>query len=310
MMRRILVPLAFALSLGAMAPAEGDLALVDLTEDFAAIWDKTQALDDPARAAAFKGEFATKLPGFYDHRRIKVNEALYDTHLLKALKAYPAQRDAIAGVSRKFSTLLAPARTSFEAQFGSMRGYPPIYLVNSLGEFDGATRELPEGTRLVFGADVIARVHGDGKIQPFFHHELFHLMHNRTFPECDQIWCGLWAEGLATHVARTLNPDASDAELLLTLPEPIRPAVDASRDHAICAITARLDSTDPKDYRAIFSNGRLDARLPPRFGYYVGLLVAEELGRTRDLKQLAALDHAAVRPLIERTLRTMGTCAA
>jgi hypothetical protein len=30
-------------------------------------------------------------------------------------------------------------------------GYPPVYLVHSFGEFDGGTRSLPQGTRLMFG---------------------------------------------------------------------------------------------------------------------------------------------------------------
>ncbi|SMF61837.1 hypothetical protein [Allosphingosinicella indica] len=308
MIRRTLLALGLSLTLSAAAPVASDLAFVDLTDDFAKTWDATQALDDAARVTAFKQAFAAKLPGFYDHRRIKVDEALYDKHLLKALKAYPENRDAIAKVSAQFASSIAPALASFEAEFGPMRGYPPVYLVNSLGEFDGGTRNLPEGVRLLFGADMLAKLHGDDSIQPFFHHELFHLLHTRTFPECDQMWCALWAEGLAVHVAKTLNPGADDAALLLTQPEPIRAAVDANRTHAVCAVLTRLDSTDPKDYRALFSSGRLDDRLPPRFGYYVGLLVAQDLGRTRDLKQLAVMDAATVRPLLERSLKAMGDC--
>ena len=56
------------------------------------------------------------------------------------------------------------------------------------------------------------------------HHELFHLYHSRAFEGCDAVWCGLWREGLAVHVAAELNPGASDAELVLTMPVPLRAA--------------------------------------------------------------------------------------
>ena len=53
----------------------------------------------------------------------------------------------------------------------------------------------------------------------------------------------------------------------------------------------------------------LSANLPVRFGYYVGLLVAQDLGRTRSLQQLAALKPAEARPLVEQSLRGMADCA-
>ena len=82
----------------------------------------------------------------------------YKQRLLVQLKAFPDQRAGIEDVSRRFSAMLAPALTSFEARFGPMTGYPPIYLVHSLGEFDGGTRDPPGGSRLPFGADMIARI--------------------------------------------------------------------------------------------------------------------------------------------------------
>jgi hypothetical protein len=191
-----------------------------------------------------------------------------------------------------------------------MTGYPPVYLVNSLGEFDGGTRELGGRPVLLFGADVIARLHMAHDIQPFFHHELFHLYHQRHFPECPQVWCGLWTEGLAVYVAKSLNPKATDEELLLTQPEPLRPAIDKNRDLAVCAVVAQLDSQDEKVMGALFSDGRIRPELPPRFGYYVGYLAAGEMGRSHSLKQLAAMKPAQVRPALEAALRRLATCPA
>jgi hypothetical protein len=314
MKQRLLAAALAAFTLASCATTaphkDGKLELVDLTDDFARIYDRDVSLPDPERVARFKQEFATLLPGFYDEKRLEAPKEKYDAHVLKHLKGFPEKRAGVERVSRDFGSLLEPAQRSFERAFGPMIGYPPVYLIYSMNEFDGGTRDLPEGTRLLFGADVIDRIYKNIPVQPFFHHELFHLMHARTFKECDQLWCALWTEGLATYVSAELNPGSDDAVLLLTSPRPLRPAVEANRTEAICAVVARLGSTASEDYKPLFMGGTdgLTPNLPPRFGYYVGYLVAQDLGRTRSLKELAALGHTEARPLIEQSLRRMAVC--
>lgn len=311
MISRWLILAAAPLLLGTKAPAAdaGTLRLIDLTDDFARAWDRTAELPDAERVTAFKATFAKLLPGFYDHERMGLaTSERYDAHLLAALKAYPEKRAGISQTSDRFAALFAPALASFEKQFGPMTGYPPIYLVHSLNEFDGGTRDLPEGNRLLFGADVIHKNYQAISAQPFFHHELFHLMHGRTFPECAPVWCALWTEGLAVYVATKLNPQATDDELLLNWPQPLRAAVDADRAAAVCDMRKRLGSTEPKDYRVLFSNGKSEGGLPSRYGYYLGYLVAAEAGRGRSLDELAALKAPEVQPIVEATLADMAAC--
>jgi len=308
--RLALCLIAAALSVPTSAQAPDELKLVDYTDEFARVWDATAKLPDAERATRFKAEFAKILPGFYDHKRMGGStEAQYDQRLLKGLKEYPERRAGIARISKDFGQSIAPARASFERAFGPMRGYPEAYLVNSLGEFDGGTRDLGGVSHLMFGADMIDKLYKTTPIEPFFHHELFHLYHGRTFDECDAIWCSLWAEGLAVYVAATLNPGANDASLLLTFPVPLREAVEKDRRGATCSVVARLDSTKSEDYPPLFQ-GRPNpgGDFPPRYGYFVGYLVAQDIGRTRSLKELAALKAAEVRPLIEASLRRMADC--
>ena len=144
---------------------------------------------------------------------------------------------------------------------------------------------------------------------PFFHHELFHLLHHRTFKGCEQLWCNLWTEGLAVYVASRLNPSADDRALLLNSPVPLRPLVESHKQEAVCAVRALLVSAEPKDYAPLFLGGKaFSAELPARFGYYVGYLVAKDLGRTRSLRQLAALRNEEVKTLVMASLDRMATC--
>ena len=312
---RPLLNVAAAIGIAAMSAAafgqqkSSELELIDYTDDFARIHDRDASLADAERVKRFKAEFARLLPGFYSHERAGAPVEKYDAFLLNAIKRFPERRAGIARVSAQFRGLLAPAQTSFEAEFGPMTGFPPVLLIHSLGEFDGGTRSLTGGTRLMFGADMIDEIYKTTPIQPFFHHELFHLLHHRTF-DCELIWCSLWTEGLATYVAAQLNPGASDAALLLTWPEPLRPAVEARWSDAICYVRVRLTSQESKDFRALFSGGKLDegTPLPSRFGDYVGYLVAQDLGQTRSLKQLASLSPEQARPLIEASLAKMDRC--
>ncbi|GIL39102.1 hypothetical protein [Roseiterribacter gracilis] len=188
----------------------------------------------------------------------------------------------------------------------------PTYLIHSLGEMDGGTRNIRGRTLFVFGADVMARVHdGFNSERPFFHHELFHVYHTPKYESCDAVWCSLWTEGLAVLVAKRLNPDATDAELLLTCPRPLRAAFDANRKEAVCAIQARFNSEKGEDYRPLFNNPKdaaISPRLPGRFAYYVGYLVAQQAEKTHSLQQLAALTPEQAKPVVKRALDSLGNC--
>lgn len=302
--------MAAALWLAAAAPPADTIRLVDLTDEFDVFWERSQGLAPPERAAMLRTEFAALLPGFYDPARFNLPDAaVYDIRIGALLQNYPAQRDGVREVSRRFAASFAPARRSFEAEFGPFTRPQTVYLVYSFGEMDGGTRQLPGGLFLIFGADMIARLHLSHRIQPFFHHELFHLRHADRFADCGEtVWCDLWQEGLATYVAARLTPGATDAELLLEVPEPIRAPVEANRAEAVCAVRARLDSGERADRQALFTFRRMNERLPPRFGYYIGYLVAAELGRTRSLRQLAGLRPARVRPLIDEALGRLAAC--
>jgi hypothetical protein len=308
-----LLALALAL-LTAAAPVQpqpktGTLTLVDLTDEFDGFWQSGQRLYEAARVPIFLEQMNPLLPGFYAPRG-GMDDARYALHVGQALAAYPQQREGVREVSRRFSALFTPALRSFERSLGPFREPQRIFLVHSLGEMDGGTRELARGVTLIFGADMIARYHLGHDIRPFFHHELFHLRHFTTFRECGAVWCSLWSEGLATYAARQLNPNATEAELLLTIPEPIPAQVEAYRAEAVCAVVSRFNSASPDDMRALFSFRRLNERLPPRFGYYVGYLAAAELGRTHALRDLAAMTNDEVRPELERVLRRMAACPA
>lgn len=278
--------------------------LVDLSGDFVRFYDATQGQNDADRLAAFYRDVAPRFPQFYDPARTDAGRM--DQRVLGSIRQFPDIRARYLTASAQFSAAMDPAFTSFARAFPDMQPIGDVYLVHSLGEMDGGTRDFHDQTYFIFGADVMARVHaGFSSEQPFFHHELFHRYHARFFGDCEPVWCGLWQEGLAVYVAAQLNPGASDGELLLNSPQPIRAPVDANRALAFCAVKARLDSTEQSDYSQLFQGQAHVEGLPPRFAYYVGYLVAREAGRTHTLQQLAHMPASEVRPLIQQALTTL-----
>jgi len=289
------------------APEPPFYNLIDLTDDYAAFFDRTQGMESSARVAAFKTEFTPLFPGFYEPDENSTQEQL-DLSIARSFEQFPEIRERYMATREAFAGDMAAAQAAHVAAFPDAQPVGDIYFVHSLGRMDGGTRTYGDRTFFIFGADVMARIHAPGQARAFFNHEIFHFYHHVYFPECEAVWCALWAEGLAVYVASELNPGASDAALLLTMPRPIRPEVDANLTHAVCEVTRRLDSESIEDYRPLFFGNGEPEGLPPRFAYYVGYLVARDAGRTRSLQQLAQMDAISARPVIDAALASLAEC--
>jgi hypothetical protein len=283
----------------------------DLTADFSRFVDATSGMEGAARIEAFKSTMDALLPGFYVPR-FGITPERYDTRIARALADFTKLRPKYESVQRDFPAAFEAGIRHFRREFPGFTPDVPVYLLHSLGEMDGGTRELNGRTYLIFGADVIAQIHERRDLAPFLDHELFHVEHHQHFPDCEQVWCPLWAEGLATYAAKAMNPGADDRQLLLTFPKPIRAAVDATWPRALCVTRAKVFSTAPADMDALFVGGADAQGFPDRFGYYVGLRIAEEAGSRFKLPALAEMPpeqaKATLTSAIDRLIEKAGGC--
>jgi len=277
---------AFLSDLSAKGAETKRAPYTDLTAKFSQFVDSTSGMDEAPRVAQFRTQMDPLLPGFYTPRDGTTPER-FDARVARALKEFPELRPRYEQVQRDFPKAFEAGIQHFRKALPGFKPNVPVYLLHSLGEMDGGIRQLGGKNYLIFGADVLARMHDSHTLTPFLDHELFHVEHAKQFPECAQVWCALWAEGLATYAAKVMNPGADDRQLLLTSPAPIRAAVDASWPKAACFTRAKLDSED--EVNTLFTGGPEGGELPRRFGYYVGLRVAEELGAEHSLAQLTGM---------------------
>ncbi len=298
-----------AFACAAATPSEPPpLAVVDIANDYVAFWDATQSLPTPERVARFKRDVAPKFPAFYGIARHggRITQERQDARIANAIESFGPMRDAYRAKAASFAQDVAAAMPAFVAAFPDFKPDVTVYVLHSLGEMDGGTRTL-DGTRyLVFGVDGMVRYHSGAREAAFFHHELFHVHHATHFGDCDAVWCGLWQEGLAVHVAYELNPGATPSELLLDLPPGLVPDTERQLAASLAQLNGVLDSTDHRHVSGLFSGGAGDGTgLPARRGYYLGLLVAREVAKGRDLDALARLSVPQAQPLVAEAVKSL-----
>ena len=244
----------------------------DFADDWLAFHDATEGLPMAQRTAAFDRDVATKFPGFFRDR--------YQTAEDKA-----ASKPASSGASMHSTTCampLSPGMTHSPAHSArmsraSLKSFPISRTQCRSPLSIRLARWMAERARSVTGNGSssgsmpwcnITRPESDGRA--FFAHELFHVYHGDHLGACDAVWCSLWSEGLATHVAATLNPDATEQDLLLNIPAEMSTGVRAAPGAVARDLLRVFDSEDPADYSPRFTSRKDASGLPPRRGYYLG----------------------------------------
>jgi len=270
---------------------------VDLATPFKQAALEAAGQSQESRVATVRDRINAVLPGIYRH------DASTDQLIADALAQLPTKQAAYDRAIAEFPAALNGAVEHFRKTFPQFKSPIPIYLYHSLGLRDGGSDYLETGKRhvMLFGADMIAEYHSDDSLQPFLAHELFHLEHGRNFSDCDQFWCTIWQEGLAVDAAAMMTPHATDRQLLLDTPLPIRPKTNARWKDALCFAAAHFDDTNGTAIvRALQMGGNPPNGLPDRFGYYVGFRIAQATNLT--VPQLSRLNNKAARPVVRAAL--------
>jgi hypothetical protein len=290
------------------APVAASADFTSHTAAFTAFVDETAAMPEAERVRLFRTRFNALFPGFYQPNGR--TEAQYDASVAAALNAFPAIREKYTAASDAFAQAFTTGQTRFRKTFPDYKLNMPVYLVHSLSQMDGGSRTINGRNVMIFGADMIAKIHDETTIAPFLDHELFHLYHATWFPDCDALWCSLWQEGMAVYVASRMNPGASERQLLLDIPEPLPAAVNPRLGAAMCLARAKFDATGEAEYAPFFFGRPSKGPFPARFGYYLGYLLAQKIGTTMSLTAMAHMPPAKVRPLLEKALAGYGACPA
>lgn len=286
-----------------------DAPVRNIAGDFARTWDATRDLPMPERVAAFKHDVASRYPEFYAASR-SGGEANFDARIAREIEQFGNIRTVYLDQVKTFGDAMPRHVASFRAAFPDFRLTTPTWLLHSLHEMDGGTRDFEGHTDLIFGADMMATLHARDDLTPLFHHELFHVYHEPRF-SCgtEAVWKNLWEEGLAVYVSQVLNPKATRSELLLDFPHGMPEATEARLAAAWTHLESVLENTDRGLYGELFSTAKSGNPLPPRRGYYLGYLVAREAGKSHDVGTLAHMNCEQVHALVSRIVHQQPAAA-
>jgi hypothetical protein len=310
--RTLTLGLLLLLSLPALATPKPTYTVKDLTPTFWRFWDKARGKPEAEQLRLLREHVVATHPDVYTAEVLTLDPSRpLDEELARRWPRFLSFAGKHLDSARTLSASLKKDLPHYEARF--RRTFPDlaytgeVYFLASLGAFDGGTREVKGRTALLFGVDVIAAIYGEkADLESFFDHELFHIYHQQ-FPDPeleDTVARALWKEGLATYVAAALNPETPES-VLFGLPADMPGQARATLPKLAAELRARLDSKSPEDYKTFFLGHSQRTDIPARSGYYVGYLVARELGRTHSLPELARLRGPPLREAIESVLRQL-----
>lgn len=199
-------------------------------------------------------------------------------------------------------------RLGFQQQFPDMPWSGDIYLMASAGCFNGRSQMISGRQALLLGLDDIVGLHKTN-LPVLLDHGLFHRYHHSFFafePERDEpMWVRLWAEGMATYVSRSLNPSASNWELLWMTDEKVA-LLQGNLSQFSASFLRSFNSTSKADADNYFNlDDSNDPRIPGHTGYYLGMRLAELLNRQYSLKTMAHWDRAEAEPHIHQALEQL-----
>lgn len=307
---------ALATFLGlAAAPAQAAICHTqNLMPEFLTFQAQTDGMAADARADLFVKAIAERHPDYY------TSEEFGDAARLRksALRFFDPSRPIVLGgfgplteahlreVAQQVMPAFDKAQADFAKTFADFRCDADVAFGISLLHFDGHGYNDKSGReKMRFGIDMIALLHEPQDMPAFFAHELFHIYHAQALgvhPEDDdRTWWAMWEEGLATYVSRQMNAPQTEQQVLWIPPDLVaqmeKPGV---MKETAKQMLADFDTTE--HYRNWFTVGHSAPGLPARAGYFMGLRMAEELGQTRSLQQLAHLKPSEVEPMAKAFL--------
>lgn len=273
---------------------------VNLMPAFFSSQARTASLDE--RIARFKDRVLYPNGAVYNMGYV----ALDDPHIAWYLRSVSSKLPNIERTASLIERTLPADVSSFEAAFPKFKPQTvSVYLMPSMGSFDGMTKDVNGKHALLIGVDAFSSENLPVGI--FMDHELFHIYHHAINPtffvtssenDLNQfgLYRQLWAEGLATYVSQKLNSGATDSQALAST-DLANLSTEDSRKLA-CLVSDNLDSTESGYAALLFDVSEHPKGLPSRGGYYVGYLIARELSRTYSLSALAELNGDALHSAI------------
>ena len=303
--RRLLLISLLSLQWLVPASATTSCTVVDLMPSF---W---QALVGKDSAAQMRTAVIDPHPELYNDNYVRLPTAAKWVEKLAHEKKYDeGHRPEITATEHYLAANVPGFMREFGQAFPDYRCDFTFYIAPSFGNMDGSAATVNGQHRIIFAPDVVPRYHKLKELKVLIDHETFHIYHHQAtgvFGANEEaiptIESALWSEGLATFVSWRMNPAYSlDVALLQPgIPEGARAHIPAIATELL----AHLEERDQPTFARYFEAGKAPDGYPPRTGYYVGVLIAQNLSKRYTLLQLAHLKGPVLHGAIVSELRQL-----
>jgi hypothetical protein len=255
-------------------------------------------------AAQLRTKVIDPHPELYNENYVSLpSGAKWDTSVASERTYVDAHRLDVIAAERYLSVHVPAFMAEFRRTFPDYKCDFTFFIAPSFGQMDGSAGFVNGQQLIIFAPDVIPRYHKLPELKVLIDHETFHIYHHQSTgvygasaEAVPTTLEALWSEGLATFVSWRMNPGVSlDIALLQPgIPEGANPHLaDIAKD-----LLAHLDDRDATTYQHYFVGGRQQPGYPPRAGYFVGTLIAQNLSARYTLPQLAHLNGAELHTMV------------
>jgi hypothetical protein len=246
---------------------------------------------------------------------------LDDENLPRYVHAMKGISEQTFRVDTEFPARLDRAWDSFSKATPDIKPAATIFLLPAPRMVvGGSVRPLAKQDAVIFGTEEIAStLESKTGFDVLTHHELTHLYHMQVNPDIRRMiaevymppfaagsakmYQVLWLEGLAVYMSKKLNPEAPDTETLLSAR--VAADVEALWPRLGADIREHLDSSKKDDIDLYLFDSDESGRIPRRSGYYVGMLIAEELAKKHTFPELCRLSGPTLRTKVDEALREL-----
>ncbi|MBN1398159.1 MAG: hypothetical protein JXA06_09045 [Bacteroidetes bacterium] len=278
----------------------GQVHVYNLADDFSEYYKLYEDVSDELKVEKFKTEVYNNAPMVYEniYNDIKWIGQKPRGRILLSVNNFVTIENKYSELSRYLDTLFDYSLLSFQKEFTDFKPDFDVYILHSLGIRAGGLVKIQDENVLMFGVDQIAKHFDFQNYTPFFHHELTHIYHSLYYTPIEDgryskgaLYNHLWREGLAVYISSVLNPDASDKEVFMhdSLPQKTDKVLKIIAQDVI----KNLYSTDKELIRKYFWESSTDTVIPKTAGYYLGYILAKEIGNEYSLNELIKLKEDA-----------------
>src|SRR5262245_48683497 len=212
----VLLALGLACAHGTGPSGTRTIEQLDVVPEFLAAWQEVRNVPRAEQVARTRQALLASHPELFGPEVFGPGVAL-DRDLERLLVEMPRLDPKLRALSERMPVEVERTTRLFLDQFPELAWSGPVALSLSFSQFESVWRTVGGRRTLVLGLDAIAFYRGPyAPMEPVLHHALAAALlppWNSTGPV--PVWWTLWEEAFPLVAVRTLDPEASDADLRL-----------------------------------------------------------------------------------------------